>query len=151
MLSDLQDKTLTEVDDSRHAESIAAHNFALLEQSSLFRTSGHRAPRPLRKRKWEKNEISTAFEAENADFQITTDLEGFEVVTVVWRFAKKERSLGNKAVSKAKTENSEFASSLEAERADLAEAEKSLAAVLASVAASKNSCAQVASRIRSSR
>ena len=49
----------------------------------------------------------------------------------------------NKPLTKAKAVNSEFASSLEAERADLAEAEKSLAAVLASEAASKNSCAQV--------
>ena len=50
----------------------------------------------------------------------------------------------DKALTKAKAVNSEFASSLEAERADFGEAEKSLAAVLASEAASKNSCAQVA-------
>ena len=47
-------------------------------------------------------------------------------------------------MTKAKADNSEFASSLEAERADLAETEKSLAAVLAYEAAGKNSCAQVA-------
>ena len=45
-LNDLLDKAQTELDDSRHAESSAAHNFALLEQ--FLRTSRHRATRPLR-------------------------------------------------------------------------------------------------------
>ena len=62
MLSDLQDKALTEVDDSRHAESIAAHNFALLEQS--FQDKRAQGTKALEKAKMEKNEISTAFEAE---------------------------------------------------------------------------------------
>ena len=50
----------------------------------------------------------------------------------------------NKVLTKAKAVNSEFASSPEAERADLAEAERSLAAALASEVAGKDSCAQVA-------
>jgi len=91
VLNDLLDKAQTQLDETRHAESNAAHNFALLKQS--------------------------------LEDQLKQD---------------------NKALTKAKADNSEFASSLEAERADLAEAEKSLAAVLASEAASKNSCAQVA-------
>merc|ERR1712136_478448 len=91
VLNNLLDKAQNQLDETLHAESNAAHNFALLKQS--------------------------------LEDQLTQD---------------------NKALTKAKADNSEFASSLEAERADLAEAEKSLAAVLASEAASKNSCAQVA-------
>ena len=72
VLNDLLDKAQTLLDVARHAESNAAHNFALLKQSLD---------------------------------QLTQDI---------------------KALTKAKVDNSEFASSLEAERADLAEAEKSL-------------------------
>ena len=73
MLNDVLDKApQTPLDVTRHAESNAAHNFALPKQS--------------------------------LEDQLRQD---------------------NKALTKAKADNSEFASSLEAERADLAEAEKS--------------------------
>ena len=73
VLNDLLDKAQTLLDVTCHAESNAAHNFALLKQS--------------------------------LEDQLTQD---------------------NKALTKTKADNSEFASSLEAERADLAEAEKSM-------------------------
>ena len=73
VLNDLLDKAQTLLDVTRHAESNAVHNFAVLKHS---------------------------FED-----QLTQD---------------------NTALTKAKADNSEFASSLEAERADLAEPEKSL-------------------------
>ena len=44
----------------------------------------------------------------------------------------------NKALEKANTDNAEFASSLEAEKADLAEAQKSLASLEAAQAAAKS-------------
>ena len=77
VLNVLLDKAQTLLDVTRHAESNAVHNFALLKHS--------------------------------LEDQLTQD---------------------NKALTKAKADNSEFASSLEAERADLVEAEKSLGGLL---------------------
>ena len=57
MLSDLQDKAQTELDDSRHAESSATHNFALLVQSLQNKRAQGEGEDG-------KKEISTAFEAE---------------------------------------------------------------------------------------
>ena len=66
MLIDLLDKALTELDDSGHPESSTPHNFALLEQSLEDQLAqGNKA---FEDAKTEKTDLSTAFEAENADF-----------------------------------------------------------------------------------
>ena len=92
VLNDLLGKAQSKLDDTRHAESHAAHNFARLKQS--------------------------------LEDQLAQD---------------------NKVLEKAKTDNAEFATSLEAEKPDLAEAEKSLASLEAAQAAAKSNCGRVAS------
>ena len=58
VLNDLLDKAQTELDDTRHAESNAAHNFAMLKQSLQDQlTQDNKA---LEKAKTDKAEFSTA-------------------------------------------------------------------------------------------
>ena len=65
VLNDLLDKAQTELDDTRHAESSAAHNFAMLKQSLEDQlTQNNKA---LEKAKTDKAEFATALEAEKAD------------------------------------------------------------------------------------
>ena len=65
VLSDLLDKAQTELGDTRHAESNAAHNSRC--SSSLLRTSLHNSTRLFTRAKADEAEFTTSLDAEKAD------------------------------------------------------------------------------------
>eukprot|EP00450_Noctiluca_scintillans_P002421 CAMPEP_0194482150 /NCGR_PEP_ID=MMETSP0253-20130528/4235_1 /TAXON_ID=2966 /ORGANISM="Noctiluca scintillans" /LENGTH=688 /DNA_ID=CAMNT_0039321673 /DNA_START=47 /DNA_END=2116 /DNA_ORIENTATION=+ len=65
VLNDLLDKAQTQLDETRHAESNAAHNFALLRQSLEDQLAQDN--KALEKAKADRAEFSTALAAEKAD------------------------------------------------------------------------------------
>ena len=86
VLNDLLDKAQTELDDTRHAESNAAHNFAMLEQSLEDQLAQDN--KALEKAKTAKAEFATALEGARADL------------------AEAERSLAALVASQAASKNS---------------------------------------------
>jgi len=65
VLNDLLDTAQTELDDTRHAESTAAHNFAMLKQSLEDQLAQNK--KALAKAKTDKAEFTTSLEAGKAD------------------------------------------------------------------------------------
>ena len=111
VLSDSLDKAQTELDDTRHAESNAAHNFSMLQQALEDQLALELVALVLY-----VDFAQRLLDKAQTLLDVTCHVES----NAVHNFALLKHSLedhltqDNKALTKAKADNSEFASSLEA-------------------------------------